>query len=117
MLILTLGFWLHAVVVAAMAICFAVVLVEDDNALLCPIIRWCRVTYRGKYGRELDEQRWWKPLWGCPKCVAGQWGFWGFLLLFPLSHYSLLAHMGFAAITILFAAVWRAIYAWSQSVQ
>jgi hypothetical protein len=140
MLLTTSAYWLSALLLAALAVCWAYVLVQPDM-LLAPVQAWVRAWYRKPYrpaayiknpgwsefwpefvrgqgpevSKEIDNQWWWKPLWGCYVCVAGQWGFWGYLLLFPLASYSLLAHLGFTAITILFAALWRAVYAWSQN--
>lgn len=117
---LTAGYWISALLLAAVAVCWAYVLVQP-GMLLAPVQAWVRATYRGmpyaKHGiwpAEIDDNWWFKPLWGCSSCCSGQAGFWGYLLLFWPS-YSLLAHLGFAAITILFAALWRGLYAWSQT--
>ncbi len=100
--ILTPAYWLTALLLAALAVCWADVLVRPGS-LLAPLqARW-RGWYRTRYGAELDEAGWWPPVWGCPRCVAGQWGFWGYLLLFHAAPYAPLAHLGFAAITILLA--------------
>lgn len=114
---------LHAWLLSAAAVCFATVLVSD-GMLLAPVQAWVRSKYRkvtAPYGskgnpyagREIDEQWWWKPLWGCSLCVSGQMAFW---LYFYLSwgHYQPLHHLYFTSLTILFAAGWRAFYAWTQ---
>jgi hypothetical protein len=82
---------------AGTAVVFADVLVRP-GMLLEPVQRALRTTWTYyqiraqlrlsvKLGKalpdiptsQLDEQWWWPPLWGCYKCVAGQWGFWGYL--------------------------------------
>jgi hypothetical protein len=60
--------------------------------------------------RELDEQWWWPPLWGCYKCVAGQWGFWAYLIRYH-GHYNLFEHLAFTAFTIIAAII---ISKWTQ---
>lgn len=125
----SLSLGLYAAYVAAAAVCFSRVLV-DDGMILSPIQAWLRNKYRWCDASgiepvfvEIDDQWWWKPLWGCPKCVAGQWAFWGYLAgclqLEPLrfADYSLIQHLLFTSLAILFGALWRAAYSWSQTIQ
>ena len=122
MLISSCDFWLHATGLSALAVLWAVVLVCDDKALLCPLIAWCRLAYRRRTGRELDEQRWWQPLWGCSKCIAAQWALWFYLIRhlhfgthgIAAASYSLPDHLFFIAITTLFACLWRGLFSWTQ---
>lgn len=63
-----------------------------EGHLLAPVQRAWRVWYRARYAAELDEARWWPPVWGCAGCCAGQLAFW----TYPLrSHatYSPLLHL------------------------
>ncbi|MBF9140846.1 hypothetical protein [Hymenobacter properus] len=130
---LTLAYWIDALLLAALAYCWASVLVQP-GMLLAPVQAWVRRLHRRAWfyfyiegspghvnagqmeveyyaGHDLDNQWWWAPLWGCFKCVAGQWAFWGYLLLFPLSAYHLLAHLSFVAVTILISIL---LNKWSQ---
>jgi hypothetical protein len=101
---LSLSYWIYALLLACLAVCWASILV-DAGMLLAPAQRALRHIYRANTGNEIDTRWWWAPIWGCYKCVAGQWAFWGYLLLFPLSAYSLLAHLGFTAITIILSII------------
>lgn len=66
----------------------------------------CQIAYE----RDLDTRWWWAPLWGCYKCVAGQWGFWGYLIRYHGS-YSLPEHLAFTAFTIIAAII---LHKWTQ---
>jgi hypothetical protein len=135
---------LHAWLLSAAAVVFATVLVAD-GMVLAPVQAWVRAWHRkprrpiaylknpgwpeywpefvrgqgAAVSKEIDERWWWKPLWGCSLCVAGQWAFWGYPLScinwHPLAFtgYHPLHHLYFTSLTILFAAVWRAVYAWT----
>ncbi len=56
---------------------------------------------------ELDNRCWWKPLWGCSLCVAGQWGFWGYLIRYHAGYSwrTIPEHLAFAAFTIIAAII------------
>lgn len=104
------------VALAGTAVVFADVLVRP-GMLLEPVQRWLRMWYRGMpYARagiwppELDDNPWAKALWLCYKCVAGQWGFWGYLIRCH-GHYSLFEHLAFTAFTIIAAII---ISKWTQ---
>jgi hypothetical protein len=110
---------LSLVALSGTAVVFADVLVRP-GMLLEPVQRWLRTKYRWCDARsdypvfvELDEQWWWPPLWGCYKCVAGQWGFWGYLIRYHAGYSwrTLPEHLAFTAFTIL-AAI--SISKWSQ---
>lgn len=66
---------------------------------------------------RLDEQWWAKPLWLCYRCVAGQAGLWGYLLLIWRHHaaYFLFQHLVFTALTLFLACILNRIYQWSQN--
>ncbi|GAB2865980.1 hypothetical protein [Hymenobacter ruber] len=115
---LTPAYWIYALLLASLAVCWADVLVRP-GMLLAPVQAWARAKYRRlpsaasceHDGREIEDAWWWGPAWGCFKCCAGQFAFWGYLLLFPLSAYHLLAHLGFTAITIILSII---VNKWSQ---
>lgn len=67
----------------------------------------------GRYESQLDEQWWWSPLWGCFKCVAGQWGFWGYLIRYHAAYTwrTVPEHLAFTAFTILTAII---LHKWTQ---
>ncbi|KAA9333407.1 hypothetical protein F0P96_10585 [Hymenobacter busanensis] len=131
---------LHAFYVAACAVVFAVVLV-DTGMLLEPLqravrewhMRWYNTRWQSAdedgtprqalntehfywQGNDLDSRWWWKPLWGCVKCVAGQWALWGYLVRCCVLHdaYSPWQHAAFVSLTILFACILTKAYQWSQ---
>jgi hypothetical protein len=62
---------------------------------------------------EVDQEWWWAPLWGCYKCVAGQWGFWGYLLRYypGYSWRTVPEHLAFTAFTIITAIL---LHKWTQ---
>jgi hypothetical protein len=107
------------VALAGTAVVFADVLVRS-GMLLEPVQRWLRTLYqkattieRDTYGveyGELDSQWWWPPLWGCYKCVAGQWSFWAYLIRYH-AHYNPFEHLAFTAFTIIAAII---ISKWTQ---
>jgi hypothetical protein len=68
------------------------------------------VEHADNYGLEIDSRWWWPPLWGCYKCVAGQWGFWGYLIRYH-AHYNFFEHLAFTAFTIIAAII---ISKWTQ---
>jgi hypothetical protein len=125
---LELAYWLRALLLASVAVCWADVLVRPGK-LLAPVQAKLKARYRrattpkdSYQGLELDDAWWWAPIWGCTPCVAGQWGFWAYLWLYPplwLAHlrhlpsvpYSLLAHLGFTATTIILSLI---LSKWSQ---
>lgn len=122
---------LFLVALAGTAVVFADVLVRP-GMLLEPVQRWVRTVYMKLWLRryldangmvpqqaiakffdtesELDKRWWWSPLWGCYKCVAGQWGFWGYLIRYH-GHYNFFEHLAFTAFTILAAII---LHRWSQ---
>lgn len=116
------------IALAGTAVVFADVLVRP-GMLLEPVQRWLRGWYRTKAKSfvqevfdkgtlteaqqqafydtrsfELDDLWWWPPLWGCYKCVAGQWGFWAYLIRYH-AHYNLFEHLAFTAFTIIAAII------------
>jgi hypothetical protein len=123
------------IALAGTAVVFADVLVRP-GMLLEPVQRWVREWYSKPYrpavmlknpgwpefwpehvrglgaevSKELDQQWWWAPLWGCYKCVAGQWGFWGYLIRYH-SHYNFFQHLAFTAFTIIAAII---LHKWTQ---
>ncbi len=108
--------FLYLVSLAALAVVYADVLVRP-GMLLEPVQRWLRWGYAHLCGnpvpgiyRELDTRWWWPPLWGCYKCVAGQWGFWGYLTQYH-AHYNLFEHLAFTAFTIITAII---LHRWTQ---
>lgn len=94
---------------ALFAVTWAVVLV-DDGMLLQPVQRWLRL-----HVPDLDSRWWWKPLWGCYRCVAGQVALWGTPVLwyYAGAGYSLFAHLVTICATILFACILNKIYQWT----
>lgn len=112
----------YAAALAVLAVTWAVVLV-DAGMLLAPVQRGLRAWYNYVDAAEqplrihrLDDQWWWKPLWGCYRCVAGQWGLWGYLLLIYRHHapYSLFQHLVFTAGTLLLACIINKLYQWTN---
>lgn len=61
-----------------------------DGHVLAPIQRAWRKWYRSRYGTELDEAWFWRPLWGCAGCCAGQLSFWTYLIRFHATYDPLL---------------------------
>lgn len=106
-------FFFQALGLAAAAVCFAWGLVED-GMLLAPVQAWVRQWHSHRYGREVESRWLWYPLWGCYKCVAGQWAFWGYIGLY-WHHYHPLHHLFFTSFTIIAAVLLRGLYQWSQS--
>jgi hypothetical protein len=116
--------FVFALCLALVAVTWAVVLV-DDGMLLQPVQRHFRWSYRTQTGDELDEQWWFKPLWGCFKCVAGQLGLWGYLVrLIRQTHpdtlqqfwaaYSPWQHVLTVCATIFFACILNRLYSWTS---
>lgn len=103
---------LHAAGLGALAVCWATILV-GDGMLLAPVQAAWRGWYRQRYASELDEAWWWKPVWGCYICTSGQLGLWGYIYL-TWGYYHFLPHLYFVSLTLLFAALWRGLFAWSQ---
>lgn len=89
------------VALAGTAVVFADVLVRP-GMLLEPVSRRAWDGYRVRTGNELGERWWAKMLWLCYKCVAGQWGFWGYLIRYH-GTYSLPEHLAFTAFAIITA--------------
>lgn len=108
-----LPFFLHALLTAAAAVVFAVVLVAD-GMLLAPVLAWLRRRWWAWRSTELDNQYWWKPIWGCVYCVAGQWGLWAYLYHYHHA-YHWWAHIYFVAAAILFSSLILKLYEWSRS--
>lgn len=52
-------------------------------------------------GSELDSQFWWKPLWGCPTCVAGWWALIAYAVHYHGPAYRLDEHIYFVALGLL----------------
>lgn len=138
---------LSAVLLGAAAVVWAVVLV-DTGMLLEPLQRWLRKRHKAwwvnRIGEgetdpeqirqleeayhmstrtfELDYRWWFKALWGCFWCVAGQLGFWVYLLTkihwheegLDLWAYHPLHHAYFVSLAILSAGVWNRLYQWSR---
>jgi hypothetical protein len=109
---LTLLFWLHALLTAAAAVIFADLLVQD-GMLLAPVQRWLRDWYRARAGAELDDQTWWKPLWGCATCVSGQFALWAYLYHYHAA-YSWYQHLYFVSAALLFSLILQKLLRWSQ---
>jgi len=57
-----------------------------------------------------------KPLVGCPRCVAGQAGVWLYLLAIVAEHqkYSIFGHLLCASVSIFTVLIYAKIYAWSR---
>lgn len=121
------------VALAGTAVVFADVLVRE-GMLLVPVQRWLREKHLrwfihhdmrahpeligsdsamrvrqltdAYYACQFDlDNRWWAKMgWFCYKCVAGQWGFWGYLLRYH-SPYNLFEHVAFTAFTIIAAII------------
>lgn len=110
---------------AGTAVVYADVLVRD-GMLLAPVQRWlaklyAKATFRARKvyphradcdmyydgGDNLHEQWWWAPLWGCYRCVSGQWGFWGYLIRYHESYTwrTIPEHLAFTAFTIITAII------------
>ena len=106
---LTTTYYLHCLLTVAAAVCFADLLVHD-GMLLAPAQRWLRAWYArrytnevlGQYG-ELDTRMWWKPFWGCARCVAGQWAFWAYLCHYHGAAYSFPEHIYFISLALVFS--------------
>lgn len=64
----------HAGLAGLCAWCFAAVL-NQPGMLLHPVYSWCYERLERRFG-NVEALLWWKPLWGCSVCVAGQWGLW-----------------------------------------
>jgi len=118
------------VALAGTAVVFADVLVRD-GMLLAPVQRWLREWHKRLWlwrymrqpilagpeplidniyyqaGEDLDSRWWWPPLWGCFKCVAGQWGFWGHLIRYHQGYTwrTIPEHLAFTAFTIIAAII------------
>jgi len=61
-----------------------------DGHLLASVQRAWRTWYRARYQAELDDAAWWRPLWGCAGCCAGQLAFWTYLIRFHATYDPLL---------------------------
>lgn len=65
----------------------------------------------------LDDRWWWKPLWGCYRCVAGQLALWAYPLrcwLSPLP-YSPWQHLLTVCAAIFLASLLHRLYQWTNS--
>lgn len=103
---------LFLVALAGTAVVYADVLVRD-GMLLAPVQRWLR---EWSHPKDIDLDTWWlsKMLWFCFACVAGQWGFWGYLIRYHASYaqgwrtallHTLPEHIAFTAFTIIAAII------------
>ena len=78
------------IAIFAMAYCW--ILTDPDMLLERPYV-WMKGKLEGKYD-------WlWNPIWGCPKCVAGQIALWTFIY-YRWDNYDPVAHMIFTGVTI-----------------
>lgn len=131
-----------ALSVALVAVTWAVVLV-DTGMLLEPVQRWLREWHKRRWvnyikgpgewsyaeeeaqveeayyrnGFTLDSYWWWKPLWGCYRCVAGQLALWAYPLrcwLSPLP-YSPWQHLLAVCAAIFLASLLHRLYQWTNS--
>jgi hypothetical protein len=87
--------------------CWAFVWVRilpSEGHMLAPVQHSWRDWYRARYGTELDGAWWWRPLWGCPGCHAGQLAFWIYLLRF-FHHYDPLLHLCAVGVAIVTACL------------
>ena len=71
---------------------------------------WFRIGTRvgikhvGPPGQESERERWfYRPIWGCEKCLSGQIALWSFICLFA-HYYSAFGHV-LAICTAIFSAV------------
>ena len=127
---LTPAFYLHCLLTVCAAVCFADLLVQD-GMLLAPVQAWLREWHKRQYmvrwlvggtdehgpvryadntehfyydlKRDLDSQFWWKPLWGCPTCVAGWWAFTAYVVHYHGAAYCWYEHAYFVALGLLFS--------------
>lgn len=113
---LTLAFYLHCFLSVCAAVCFADLLIQP-GMLLAPVQAWLRDRYRflanayvepyepGGYepAKELDDRIWWKPLWGCPTCVAAWWALIAYLYHYHGAAYCWYEHIYFVALGLLFS--------------
>ncbi|GAB3303669.1 hypothetical protein GCM10027348_31840 [Hymenobacter tenuis] len=138
-----LDLFVFGLCVALVAVVWAVVLV-DTGMLLEGLQRWVREWHRLRYmrrhlvggdpesgpiryatnterlyyqGNELEAQWWWKPVWGCSTCVAGQLALWGYLLRCYLlsTPYNPWHHLLVVCGAIFHACLLKRLYNWSQS--
>jgi hypothetical protein len=93
-----LDLFLLSLMLAAVAFAWCAVL-PSDGMLLAPMQRGWRDWYRGRYGSELDEAWWWKPVWGCATCNGGQLAFWLYPLRFHAT-YDPLLHLCCVGLTL-----------------
>ncbi|WP_187260738.1 hypothetical protein [Pontibacter beigongshangensis] len=66
-----------------------------------------------KYNQYPEQVFWLKPLISCALCVAGQWCFWGYLIIYHRS-YNVFEHLYFTALGIFLAALLRKLYLWTK---
>jgi len=62
------------------------------------------------FGKEKYDRTWRKhlymPIWGCQYCTSGQFALWYFFILYD--HYSIIAHITFITLTVLFTKIiWK----------
>jgi len=102
----------EAFAISLVAVVYAVILVQP-NMLLWPLYErlqnWTLRRYNGAFPEDIY---WLKPLISCVLCVAGQWCFWGYLLLY-FHDYHLGEHLYFTSLGIFTAALLRKIYLWT----
>lgn len=77
------------------------ILVEED------IMAWWF-----KFGLKYRERWFYKPIWGCHRCWAGQVAFWSYLYLvfFEGRRYFLPEHIFFVCLTILLVIIFVKLY-------
>lgn len=105
--------------IAIVAVVFTVVLMEN-NMLFAPFYQRLQAWTLRKYNKYPEQVYWLKPLISCALCVAGQWAFWGYLILaldvFHVNRYdyNVFHHIYFISLTILLTALIRKFYTWTQ---
>ncbi|NVO33210.1 hypothetical protein [Hymenobacter lapidiphilus] len=116
---------------ALVSVAWCVILV-DSGMLLEPVQRWSRGWYTARrpgvistsatssaFRSEfkvayLDDQWWFKPIWGCYRCNSVWWALLGYPLAFGAA-YSLWAHLVAVCATLFLSCLVEKAYRWSQS--
>lgn len=77
----------------------ALIAVIYKNYLLAEPLHWFL-----RWGERWERRWFFKPVWGCPKCIAGQLALWLYFFQLPnCGHYSFLGHV-FAICASIFIA-------------
>lgn len=89
--------FLHALLSAALAVCVGEVLIQP-GMLLHPVYFALYQRLERRFG-NVEGLWWWKPLWGCCLCMAGQWAFWAYLV--HARPYNAVEHLYTVAVALL----------------